>query len=128
MELCRSPDFQQLHPEDLAIGRTNREWLERQGMQFASQRLADAFSAERRGDPGCTFGYHGAFNMPRAIGAGAFWDVYRSLDDIGTVRHDFRTIAKGIWPMPGAMRRIARMAAECLWHPVRRRAKRRRAA
>jgi hypothetical protein len=30
MELCRDPAFVPVHPEDLAIGRTNRAWLESQ--------------------------------------------------------------------------------------------------
>lgn len=120
MKLCRSPQFQQLHPEDLAIGRTNRAWLERQGMRFADRALANRFSAERAGDLQTAFGYHGAFNMPRAIGPAAFWTLYRQLDDIGTVRHDFRTIAKDMWPMHGALRRILWMAADCLRYRYRR--------
>lgn len=120
MELCRLPPFRQLHPEDLAIGRTNRAWLERQGMIFADRELADRFSAERTGDLHATFGYHGAFNMPRAIGPAAFWTLYRQLDDIGTVQQDFWTIAKELWSLRGALARIPRMAADCLRNRYRR--------
>lgn len=120
MDLCRSPQFRQLHPEDLAIGRTNRAWLETQGLRFADRALADRFSAERTGDLQAAFGYHGAFNMPRAIGPAAFWTLYRQLDDIGTVRHDFRAIARDMWPMRGALKRISRMAVDCFRHRCRR--------
>ncbi len=119
MDLCRSQWFRQLHPEDLAIGRTNRAWLETQGLRFADRALADRFSAERTGDLKAAFGYHGVFNMPRAIGPAAFWALYRQLDDIGTVRHDFRTIARDMWPMRGALGRIPRMAVDCLRHRYR---------
>lgn len=120
MELCRSPQFRQEHVEDLAIGRTNRVWLETQGMRFAQRAMADRFSVERTGDLQAAFGYHGAFNMPRAIGPAAFWTLYLQLDDIGTVRHDFSTIAKHMWPMRGALGRILRMAVDCLRHRYRR--------
>ncbi|WP_319005462.1 DUF5672 family protein [Novosphingobium profundi] len=123
MELCRAPDFEQAHPEDLAIGRTNRAWLEAQGLRFAPRELADAFSAERRADVRRTFGYHGAFRMPDAIGPERFWDVYKDLDDIGTVRHDFFSIARDMWPMRNALARISRLAADCLLLPLRRKAR-----
>lgn len=120
MKLCRKPQFQQLHPEDVAIGRTNREWLETQGMLFADRALADRFSAERTGDLQVAFGYHGVFNMPRAIGPAAFWTVYCQLDEIGTVQHDFWTIARDMWPLRGALGRIPRIATDCLRNSYRR--------
>jgi hypothetical protein len=92
MDLCRRPAFSCHHPEDIAIGRTNRTWLETQGMRFASRGLADTFAAERVGDPLGCFGYHGAFNMPRVLGARRFRDIYRGLDATGPVHHDFASI------------------------------------
>ena len=96
MEACRDLEFRASHPEDLAIGRNNRGWLESRGMRFAPRPLADLFAAERTGDLENSFGYHGVFNMPRAIGTEAFWRIYRDLDDRATIRHDFTAILKNV--------------------------------
>lgn len=121
MELCRSDGFQRLHPEDIAIGQTNRAWLERHGMRFASKDLADAFSAERTGNIDEAFGYHGAFNMPRALGPDRFWEIYSGLDSLGTIMHDFSNIAKGMWSGQGAVKRLTRMGRDYLLHRCLRR-------
>jgi hypothetical protein len=97
MQLCRAPTFEPSHPEDVAIARVNREFLESQGMRFAPRELADRFAAERAGDIATSFGYHGAWLMPQALGIEPFWAVYRELDDRGTIRHDFFSILKQIW-------------------------------
>ena len=94
MQLCRDPAFKASHPEDVAIGRVNRDWLEAKGMRFAPRALADRFAAERAGDVAASFGYHGAWLMPAALGIEQFWGLYRGLDDRGTIRHDFSSIAK----------------------------------
>lgn len=112
MEACRSPAFRGRHIEDIAIGRTNRLWLEERGMRFAPGELADLFSAERAGDPARSFGFHGVFNMPRAIGAEAFWQVYRQLDDLATVRHDFWGLVRQMSGGPDGLPRIARMSVD----------------
>jgi hypothetical protein len=109
MELCRHEAFRAHHPEDVAIGRTNRAWLETQGMRFASKAVADLFSAERTGDPRACFGYHGVWNMPRVIGMDAFWRVYESLDDRGTIWHDFGAIMRDTLRGPNGVRRGLRM-------------------
>lgn len=92
LEACRSPGFRPSHPEDIAIGRDNRAWLEARGLRFAPRALADAFSAERSGDPDATFGYHGIWHMPRLLGRQAFWDIYSTLDERTSARHDFRSL------------------------------------
>ncbi len=108
LEACQHPEFVLSHPEDLAIGRTNRTWLEERGLRFASTDVADSFSAERKGDPLQCFGYHGVWHMPRALGLDDFWRIYLALDERGTVRHDFRSIlgqcAKGNGGRERAMR------------------------
>lgn len=114
MELCRSNGFQQIHPEDIAIGRTNRLWLQSQGMRFASKHLADTFSVERTGDINKAFGYHGAFNMPRALGPDKFWDIYCDLDSRGTIMHDFASIVKEMWCGQDALKRSAKMIRDYL--------------
>lgn len=96
MRACRAPEFCSIHPEDLAIGRTNRDWLEAQGMRFAPRALADLFAAERAGCLETAFGYHGVWNMPRAIGVESFWQVYGGLDALGSVRTDFWRILKQV--------------------------------
>ncbi len=92
LDAVADPAFCWTHPEDLAIGRFNRQWLETKGIRFADRRLADLFSAERAGDLARSFGYHGIFNMPSALGTTSFWEVYRTLDDVGTMRHDFSAL------------------------------------
>lgn len=109
MEACRDPQFKALHPEDIAIGRTNRSWLEGRGMRFAPPELADLFATERRGDLQTSFGYHGVWNMPRAIGVEAFWRVYRELDDRGTLSHDFSSILNDVRHGRGGQLRTVRM-------------------
>jgi hypothetical protein len=115
MELCRDPAFVPVHPEDVAIGRTNRAWLEGQGMRFAPRDLADIFAAERTGDPGRTFGYHGVWNMPGAIGVEAFWQVYRQLDERGTLKRDFGSLLRDVVHGPSGLRRAGRMIADRYW-------------
>lgn len=118
MDLCRAPEFVPTHPEDVAVARTNRNWLEGQGMRFASRALADAFAAERAGDLAASFGYHGAFNMPRALGRQAFWQVYDELDELGSIRHDFLLILRHVARGPGGLRRARRMVVDRLRHMV----------
>lgn len=115
MDLCRDKAFDAHHPEDVAICRTNRSWLESKGMRFAPKAVADQFAAERKGDPRACFGYHGAWNMPRAIGMDAFWSVYRSLDDRGTIWHDFGAILRDTVQNPYGLKRATRM----LWDRIR---------
>lgn len=114
MLACQEPEFLGGHAEDIAIGRTNRAWLEGRGMRFAPAALADMFAAERSGDPAASFGYHGVFNMPRAIGVENFWHVYRGLDDRGTVREDFWTIAKQVGHGSFGLPRVSRMIIDRL--------------
>ena len=116
MEACRDPQFRASHPEDIAIGRINRTWLEGRGMRFASPALADLFATERTGDLQSSFGYHGVWNMPRALGAEAFWQIYRELDDRGTVRHDFSSILKDVRHGPSGQIRMIRMIADHMKH------------
>ncbi len=123
MAACRDPGFRAAYPEDVAICRVNRTWLEGQGMRFAPRSLADLFAAERRGDLNTSFGYHGVFNMIRAIGIDAFWQIYRDLDDHGTIRHDFGAILKEARAGAGGVRRGARMIVDRVRHALRTRSR-----
>jgi hypothetical protein len=108
LQASQHPDFVVSHPEDLAIGRINRTWLEEQGLRFATADVADRFSAERKGDPLRCFGFHGVWHMPQALGLDHFWRIYAELDDRGTVKHDFQDIlwqcARGRGGLGRAMR------------------------
>lgn len=112
MDLSRAPAFVPVHPEDVAIGRTNRTWLEGQGMRFAPRALADLFAAERSADPRETFGYHGVWNMPRAIGPEGFWQVYRELDEHTALKRDFVAILKDVRRGRQGNRRALHMLAD----------------
>lgn len=116
MALCRNPAFRASHPEDVAIGRKNRSWLERQGMRFAPPEIADMFSAERAGDVATSFGYHGAWLMPRVLGAPTFFDLYCTLDDRGTIRHDFSAVIRQVIAGRGGVRRALRLAGDQILH------------
>lgn len=118
MELCRLPGFHASHPEDVAVARVNRVWLEGQGMRFAPRAVADSFSAERAGSPQDSFGYHGVWHMPRAIGEVAFWDVCSNLDDLGTIRHDIASLVKQLAPGPGGWRRALRLVTDVVRHAL----------
>ena len=88
LEACRSPAFTRSYPEDVAIGRLNRTWLEAQGLRFAPRDLADAFSAERASSLDKAFGFHGAWHMPQVLGADRFWTMYQELENRTSVYHD----------------------------------------
>lgn len=109
MQLCRDPAFQPSHPEDVAIARINRDWLESKGLLFAPCALANRFAAERAGDVTASFGYHGAWLMPQAMGVERFWNLYRELDDRHTIRHDFFSILKQIGLRRGGWARALRL-------------------
>jgi hypothetical protein len=114
MALCRAPGFRPSHPEDVAIGRINRRWLEEQGMRFAPPGLAHLFSAERAGDPQHSFGFHGVWHMPKLLGEAAFWEIYTGLDDITTVGHDLKSLVKQIAVGPGGVTRALRLMADAV--------------
>jgi hypothetical protein len=97
LEACRSQEFVHSHPEDVAICRTNRTFLEqRYGIRFADRATADRFSFERSAPSAPTFGFHGVFNMASVVGEEKFWAVYRTLDDRNTVATDLPLILRQI--------------------------------
>lgn len=83
-------------------------------MRFAPHELADLFAAERNGDVETSLGYHGVWNMPRVVGIDSFWEVYRSLDDRGTVRHDFWSMLMEVRYGRGGSLRMAQMILDHL--------------
>ena len=109
LEACRDDRFTPSHPEDVAIARCNRAWLEAQGLHFAPRELADRFSAERASALDIAFGFHGVWHMPTLLGPERFWDIYRQLEDRTSVYHDLGSIMAQIASHPRGWRRCARM-------------------
>ncbi len=124
LEICRSPEFDSSLPEDVAIGRANRDCLERQGLRFAPSALADMFSTERAGHLGSTFGYHGVWHMPDVLGFETFWEIYRKLDDRTSVRHDVFSLIKQLSVGPGGVSRAFRLALDYAKDTIRLKGKR----
>lgn len=116
LDLCRHREFRPCAAEDIAIGRANRAWLEARGIRFASRSIADLWATERAGNLEVSFGYHGVFNMPQAIGVDAFWEVYCQLDDPGTIWTDFIGILKTVGSATDGRRRVVRMLIDRLLH------------
>jgi hypothetical protein len=121
LEACRSEDFKDSHPEDVAIGRHNRPWLETQGLRFAPRELANSFSTERASAPEATFGFHGVWRMPQLIGADRFWDLYRKLEDRTSVYRDQSLIMRQLAGQPNGLRRCFKMGLDRLWQAPRHR-------
>ena len=113
LEACRDERFVHAHPEDVAIGRVNRDLLERShGIRFADRTAAARFSFERTTPPGPTFGFHGIFNMIRLFGADRFWRTYQTLDDRRTAFSDYALLARQLIGGRDGMRRVARLTAD----------------
>lgn len=90
LKACHDPRFVVGHPEDVSICRTNRPFLESSfDILFAEKAVADQFSFERYHHGSPTFGFHGAFNLIRAVGLSAFSDIYVGLDDKRSVFVDY---------------------------------------
>jgi hypothetical protein len=116
LKACQDPDFASDHPEDIAICRQNRQFLEqRYDIQIADQAVADHFSFERNKVAGPTFGYHGVFNMIQVLGTDEFWATYLLLDDRKSAFTDFQTIFREF----GKGRHIWRRRLRFWWHYTR---------
>jgi hypothetical protein len=68
LEALQDPEVRELHPEDFAICRTYRPYLERQhSIQFAPPEIADRFAFEYDISSTRTFGFHGMIHLPRFV-------------------------------------------------------------
>jgi hypothetical protein len=111
LEACQDARFEDGHPEDVAICRTNRALLESEhAIRFADRATAESFSFER-GQPSAAFGFHGVFNMIPVLGADRFWKIYRVLDDRSTIFADFALVFRQLCTgRDVALRRLRLMA------------------
>lgn len=115
MKACRSNGFQAFHPEDVAICRANRPFLEQEcGLVFADRAMADQFSFERSIPLGPTFGFHGIFNMIPLLGVERFWEIYRTLEDRGTAFTDYRLLMRQLGSGKVAWKRRVRLTIDML--------------
>lgn len=113
MQACRSPGFVQSHPEDIAIGRLNRAFLEHEhGIVFADGAMAARFSFERAVPPVPTFGFHGVFNMVPLLGPERFWEIYKTLDDASTAFRDYAVLTRQLGSAKGATKRRFKLTAD----------------
>jgi hypothetical protein len=93
LQACQDPRFVVSHPEDVAIGRINRHFLQREyGIAFADRDIAEQFAFERAAPSGPTFGFHGAFNMLEILGRERFWALYDTLDERSSALTDYRLL------------------------------------
>lgn len=112
---CRDPRFSGGHPEDVAICRTNRNFLEREfGISFADRGTASRFSFERTDRIEPTFGFHGVFNLIKTSGADRFWQIYGSLDDKHTAFVDYPLLMCQLGTGKDAFKRRLRLTLDRL--------------
>ncbi len=68
LQALQDPRIASSHPEDAAICRTWRDYLEREhGIAFATDAVADRFSFEHIEPAAPTFGFHGQINIERFV-------------------------------------------------------------
>lgn len=121
LEACRDPRFRGGAAEDIAICRDNRTLLEvAHDIRFADRSTAERFSYERSAPPGPTFGFHGIFNMIRAIGPERFWELYAALSDPTTAFVDYRSLMGQLGRGRNALPRRMRLTAHRLRHLFKR--------
>jgi len=114
LQACTDANFRFEHPEDVAICRINRPFLEREfGIRFCDKETAERFATERTGMSQRSFGFHGIFNMIPVLGIDGFWKLYRSLDDRKTAAVDYQTLLQQIVG-PGALARRLRLTADII--------------
>lgn len=110
LEACADADFVRSHPEDVAICRSNRTFLEeRFGIRFGDRDTAARFSFERSRPAQPSFGFHGVFNMIEAVGEDRFWFLYRRLDERSSVARDLGLILRQLRGPRRLSRRVRMM-------------------
>jgi len=99
----------QEHPEDVALCRTHRAFLEQtHGVRFAPARLARRFSYENEMPMGITFGFHGPYNLPGVLDEATMSECLRRLPDEFFRSRDARRLARSMLMrgMPAAAQQL----------------------
>ena len=108
-------------PEDVAICRTHRQFLEeRFGLRFAPEELARRFAYERMAPTGKEFGFHGALNMVDLAPSRELVPLFAGLDPGLLNRREHREI------LGAALRRGDLGLAWVVWRRLRHSQARRR--
>lgn len=108
-------------PEDVAICRTHRRYLEQRfGLRFAPEDLARRFAYERMTPTGKEFGFHGAFNMVDLAPTRELAPLFAELEPGLLNRREHREI------LGAALRRGALRLAWAIWRRLRHSQARRR--
>jgi hypothetical protein len=85
------------HPEDTCICQDHRVLLEQaHGIRFAPPALAARFAHERVPSPEPTFGFHGMFNLHRALSPAALHALIDTLPDPMFVGMDARDLCRAL--------------------------------
>jgi Protein of unknown function (DUF5672) len=80
LEATKSLPLDNSEAEDIQISRTHRSELEKRGLQFAPESVAEHFAYERTLPTGREFGFHGAFNLVRYLPPKRTIELFRSLE------------------------------------------------
>lgn len=99
------------HPEDLVLCTTWRGLLEREhGVRFAPPLVARRFAFENRAPRHATFGFHGPYNLPRALDEATLRTWLPQLPDAFFRSRDARRLARALLArrMPGAAQELLR--------------------
>jgi hypothetical protein len=103
------PRIEQLHPEDLMLGRRYRSLLESaHGLRFAPPALARQFAFENETARGPTFGFHGPYNLPRVLDQGTLAQWLDVLPNEFFRSRDARRLARALLAqrMPDAAQQL----------------------
>ena len=120
LEACCAPGFTIGHPEDVAICRTNRAFLEGEhGIRFADRAIARRYAFERSDTKQSAFGFHGIFNMIPVLGADRFWRIYETLDDKRSAFVDYRLLMRQLGTSGDAAGRRLRLTKDRFFNRFR---------
>jgi hypothetical protein len=97
LQALRDPALLVSHPEDVCICHQNRALLEeRHGIRFAPVELASRFAFERIPPAGPTLGFHGLFNLHRALPRPELVAFLEGLPDRMARGRDARDLCKAL--------------------------------
>ena len=72
--------YDRAEAEDVLIGRTHRQLLEKRGISFAPEQVARRFAYERTPPNHREFGFHGVFNLVKLANHSELVPLFRSLE------------------------------------------------